>query len=438
MNIELEFRILNYFTVTDDISLSRRYINKLQDNFFLDPINKRIYNKIKQLIRQDKIPDTVTLFSLCTLDEIKNQLSLIASVTCYESMIEQYIADIKNVYYKQELIKHYKKNIDSIIEADNLTEFISDSLNINRQIILDIEKEKQYNLTDILKDCVADIELTVKGNKKSYVDYGIQSIDNNLKIVRGQIHTIGAQSGRGKTALALSCALKQLDAGYNVAYFCSETSSKELLTRIACLDAEVSFMTTVTGFRNQYNEFMTVPFERYMTSLTNIDKYKNKLFVYGLDNIKFDLNSIAITLDTLSKSRAIDVCYIDFLQDLIAPYELSRAGIYEQVTYSMKEIHCISERTQCQMNVLSQLNRGVFNNDKEGLPSLHDLKGSGQIEHSSHLVSFLVANKEDWLNKAIDIKSIKMYSAKERLLEEYAFDIGFYKKVGKFLDLPKL
>lgn len=228
----------------------------------------------------------------------------------------------------------------------------------------------------------------------------------------GEMLVIGAKTGFGKTALAAGFAAELTGAGRGVLYVCTESSSADILARLAGAESGVSHFRATAGRASAEEK------QRFRAA---IDAFKaRKLVIRGCER---GIITAATVRDELRKMRIAfgrcDVVIIDFLQGLSAMPNLSRASALEQITRTVTALHDLFIQAGAAGIVISQFNRaGQMAGGDDGLPNLTWLKDTSSLEQLAHTVAFLYRQKAD------DAKTV-FFSAKTRNQAPFTVALGF-------------
>ena len=216
----------------------------------------------------------------------------------------------------------------------------------------------------------------VNGAKKRINFFPANTAGESVWIEPGEMFVLGAKTGEGKTALCAGGVLEQLAAGHSVAYFCTESSSAEILARIA------SAMVKIPHYSVQGQEEMA-QYEWALRQLT-AGEYASRLRIVGNDAGAL---SVA-TIDRHLRNRAAEVIYVDFIQNL-RPAVRRRTHL-EEVDDSIQRIHDLLGEFGAAGVVVSQFNRsslaGAAKNER---PSVTWLKDTSTMEQLAATVAFL-------------------------------------------------
>lgn len=206
-----------------------------------------------------------------------------------------------------------------------------------------------------------------KDKAPQYIPSGIPVLDRNLNLSPGNLFIIGGRPSAGKTALSLQMACEMARRGFRVCYFSLETSPATLTTRIianrlAVPLAEVKAKTVPQHELDRLAELHKLPL--YIRSASG----------RGVGWIKAQ-----------AQRMKAQVVFIDYLQLLADGKTKDR---YQAVTGISLALHELAQTTGILVVALAQLNR----NSAQTLPTVADLKESGQIEQDADAI-LLLANE---------------------------------------------
>lgn len=208
-----------------------------------------------------------------------------------------------------------------------------------------------------------------------------------IQLHHGELMTIGARSGEGKTALAAGMAFNMLRNGGAVVYICTESSSEDIAARLAGYGASVAHYDALGQFSTQEQR------HRFAEAVTQCKAFGNRLSIVGSER---GLITPVVIDAAIRRCKAqnghCDAVFVDFIQGVKAPPELSRQSSFIQINHCIESLHNALLRHQTAGIVLSQYNRaGTFGG---GAPTLDWLKDSSLLAQLSHTVAFLIRGGE--------------------------------------------
>lgn len=216
----------------------------------------------------------------------------------------------------------------------------------------------------------------LKPDPREIVSTGLQVWDRNATPPRaGQLIVIAARPGAGKSALAGQIAHHIATHGKQVAFFCLEMSSEEILARMARL-------------RCMPRPAMDEAVAAELDALGKVDDLK----LYEVENAKSVAQIEAICRLLAASPRGLGAVVIDYLQLVTPPAESRRENREQQVAAMSRAFKLLARSIKAPVFLLAQLNREV-EKDEGRPPRLSDLRESGSIEQDADRVWFLYQPK---------------------------------------------
>ena len=226
-----------------------------------------------------------------------------------------------------------------------------------------------------------------------------------VRLRQGEMFVLGARAGGGKTALCAGAVWEQLKAGFNVSYFCTESSTADILARI------VAAGSGIPHYIPDRDQYALIRFKDTLRLL--IDKYSKKLHIFGNDAGAITPGFIRQQLRAIEADGAAEVVYIDFLQNL-SPDRRLRSPL-EEVNASLQTIHDTLAEFKAAGIIVSQFNRQ--SQMQGGVPDLTWLKETSSLEQLAHTVAFLWRSKGE--------STTQLYSAKTRNCKPFSISLSW-------------
>lgn len=226
---------------------------------------------------------------------------------------------------------------------------------------------------------------------------------NNLTTgwLPGQMITVGARTGVGKSVFAINCAIAGYQAKKSVLFFSLEMEAHEITDRIVACTSRIPLGRLKNG-----------------EDLSDEERSDLRDTLRGLKDAKLTIDADPRqTVDTIrakalqhaQSEDGLDFIVIDYLQ-LITPVGRfnSRQEAVADISRSLK---LLAKQLKVPVMVLSQLNRKTGQSDEdEELPTVDNIRESGAIAQDSDIVILLHRNK----SKDGDIPPTFVILAKQR------------------------
>lgn len=227
-------------------------------------------------------------------------------------------------------------------------------------------------------DAVKDLEAYVDESKALTKRFGIPGIPTGHTALqqvlsgwrRKGFYVLAARPGEGKSSAAFWSACTAAEHGVKVGYFTVEMSADELASRyIACESGE--FLGSILRGQVQDGQRYAQAVERFMNLPVMVDDTSR------------ELNAVVSRMGAM-KRAGCEVIFFDHMGLIRAEGHESRVRELGHITQELRQA---AKRLDVAVVGLYQLNRA--NQIDKRPPSLHDLRGSGEIEENATHVLFL-------------------------------------------------
>lgn len=388
--IEIEKSVLGSFLVDNN---TLQHLDLLNESDFAVEGHKIIFKEIKNLCN-NKMLDLVTLSE--KIKDYDISMSYISNLTVLSSpySIENHISILRGKARKRKIVNQSYELIEAIRKDDDLEQLIYN---------FEVNAKKIVNDNSTVEDDVMNIATKfldyIENKTDEKISFGVKFLDEMIGgLYKGELTTIAAKSGVGKTALALQILRSCLKQNKKVLLISREMSDVQMLIR-------------------------------NIVSLTGIDSktIKNKVFtdeqleqIIKAIGVLTDNNNLFINdnIDRISKIKKRirqvkpDVVIIDYLQLLTV--EKSEGSREREVATLSREIKNMTLDFKIPIIQLSQLNDEMKDSRPWGERPMRDSKA---IYHDSNNVIYIHepvgADLEDACEEnGLNVESVK--AAKER------------------------
>lgn len=358
----------------------------LQTKYFLTPYAAHIFKIIKSCIEQAQSVSEIHFKVNSIADEDWKALAPELNIerrdyvsSCLTQAIpflgtdviaEGLFNKIQEQYLRRVMFREYQEALNKVLNTSDTKDLKEVVSGVNRKSddVLDgmIASEK-YDYKDKI--------LSVLHQKDTpSISTGFESLDEIIEGFKpGQLITIGAGTGVGKSAFAVNLALNITKQGYKVGLWSFEMSEEEVVERIT------SVVTCISKKDNVRQE------ERYNAARKYIDSTSDNIQIFT-DRIR-DLSSFYLQCRRLSIRENMKVVIIDYLQ-LIHLSNDARGNRVAEIEYLTTNFKNIASELGITIIILSQLSR-EHKRREDKTPMLSDLRDSGSIEQDSNVVIFL-------------------------------------------------
>jgi len=358
-NLDAEISVLGSMLL-DKIALHKAR-NLLRKQDFYSEQNSIIFEAILQLDDNNIEPDIITLSEKLTGKVGAHIISGLISDTATSANIEHYIQIVKDKAVARDVIVLQTRTLELAYRTDDPYGLLGKIKDSSFELLQKNIKKEGFDLGKATIDVLAKMD--ADKDKEAEFPLGLIGLDNMIRIERGDVMIIGAESSFGKTSLAMNFAMNQKKR----VLICSLEMTKEQLIkrmissvgrinsnriRLGCLDAED--WNSATGAIKILQDKNII-----LADVSNLRQVQELIFKYSPDMV-----------------------IIDYLQLIQSSIKGSRTEIVGELSRQVKQI---ARENKVAMILLSQLSRqGEL---KE--PTLSRLKNSGDVENNADIVVFV-------------------------------------------------
>ena len=391
-NLEAEQTVLGSILLNNEIFDE---ISDVKDDYFYNPVNKKIFKIINDLLSKGLLANPITLKNYFTNE---NELTEIGGAEYLVKLTKFSTSKIQIKYYA-DLLHDLKIRRNLIqISRETLDETLNKNSEINAEQIIESAEKKLFDIAergrfnksyvefkDALLETIAMASSAYKNEEGIVgVPTGLKDLDDRLGGLHKQdLLIIAGRPSMGKTALATNIAFnaakKLLDKEKksSIVFFSLEMSSEQLSTRILSEQSRIKSNDIRRGKINQDE------FEKFIETSKNLENLP--LFID---------DTPAITISTLSnrarrikRMHGLDLVVVDYIQ-LMKSGNHKNEGRVQEIGEITQGLKALAKELDVPVLALSQLSRAVEQRDDKK-PQLADLRESGSIEQDADVVMFV-------------------------------------------------
>jgi replicative DNA helicase len=351
-------------------------------DFSLDS-HRRIYHAIAELAEAGKPVDDMTVNDALT---VKGQLDVIGGegyLATLSDNITSELARTTNVEHYAELVldKSRRRRARALGQClvnatDDLSVSTNDCIERVQESLLEIEAASGKTAARHAKEFMPEVlrELETQAQQQGLVGMptGIPSLNVATGGIRpGELWTIGALPGKGKTALGVQIVLASGDAGTPTYAFSLEMQVMELGKRF------LAAKSSLPAFKIRNPR--AIKNERWSELLRAAGEIA-ECPIYVDDRPSLKIQELLASARLYIRRHGVKLIVVDYLRLVDAPGRELR----DRVGYVANALRHLAKSERIGVVLLSQLRRpeGGIN----ARPSMLDLKESGDIESHSHVV----------------------------------------------------
>jgi len=382
-----------------DNRLARSVLGELSaDCFYLDR-NRVIYSSMLELYERSLTIDSVTVGQRLSEAERKRiggvaYLSSLADNIGALSAVSAYVLKLQQLAKHRKLITVCLDSAELGYKSVDTVDYIDET----RRKILDAANSVVETRSEAVVDITSRVYDEILSNKKpdGLVRTGIRVIDDAYGgLWAGVTNMLAARPSMGKSALALTIMANAALAGKRVLGFSLEDLKRFIIMRLFARFADVDLGRIVRGCLG--------PEER-----ARIERARPIIECMPLkidDTSSYTVDALRSQLYREIDDNGVDLVVIDHL------LKLRGNGInkYEKITDSIEKLTATLKDANVANLVLHQLNRQNVHRESK-VPTLSDLRGSGDIEQEIRTAWFL--HRDSYYDDDEDPNSANLIIAK--------------------------
>jgi replicative DNA helicase len=362
----------------------------LPPSYFYNPIHERIYASILEDVDRGNEVTAITLKSRFAKDD---ELRDIGGVDYLALLLEQAPASTTAGNYAK-LIADYAARRKGLVFAGDLSASLADPNGKPAKQLLFSGMEALRDLARVgvgknhvetPQDALtAHLDMTRNPSLSS----GFKALDRVCRLDRGALTILAGKTSMGKSAFAVEVARRSATRGDNVYFLSLEMDGAQIAARMVS-----SQMAQVTDTRG-CAPTVGVPYRSIVQHHTLPPEMIGivRKEIQNLPNVRVDAKdsrvSITDILARVSDGDAPDLLVVDYLSK-VEYTDMDSALRYDQkIGRACNRLRDFAKDTGCSVMLLVQLKRNGADEETQ-VPSLEDLRDSGEIEQAADSVWFV-------------------------------------------------
>lgn len=390
-------------------------IENLQDDIFKHEQHKIIFQSMRDVHKKNNTVDLILLTEHMKVKNILDDvggisyLTSLSTIVITTSNIDKYIKILKELEFKRKVIQASYNLINDISTGED----VNTSLNkFETTTALKEEVLTNNTLREILYTVYDDLENVRLIDK---LKIGISIIDECTNgIAKGELVTIGAHSGVGKSALAINIAINSYKQHKKILIISREMTKEQIAERI---------ILSHTGFSKKKYEDRSFDENDWMKIIKTME-------IFSTDNIKIDdkTSTIQGIKQELRKFKP-DILIVDYIQ-LLTPNSLqnNREREVAELSRELKKITLDYGIIVFQLTQLAE--KGIGNYRPHGESYTRE---SRSIYHDSNIVIYIHEVTEE---KEIEVAYKKTVFEEKGDIDNMKSTLNKFRDKGiKFIEL---
>lgn len=349
-------------------------LGEYREEVFYTTRNQELFKLMKTHIDKNRRFDLVVF-----LQEIKMASPKYLSITFATEVFNSYITENFDLQLATVLELFQKRTISQELKTLDFTqgaiELKSSLMSLVNKV--EIKDDEEDDVQDVLFSRLNEItsKKVPNGIKTGYV-----SIDKNLfGFNGGELITISARSGVGKTTWAINIFLNQIFNNTKACYFSLEVPKAEIINKM------LSMMTGVENHKIRGNNCSDEEEMQIAGAVNTLASKKFKIF-----DKKCNVDYIITKIREEYFKGNLEIAYIDLI-NRVTTRESKNGTRAEQIGTVTRALKQLAMELNIPIVILAQINREAMKR-ADSRPQLHDLKESGSIEEDSDVCFGLYRN----------------------------------------------
>ncbi|MEG2788870.1 MAG: DnaB-like helicase C-terminal domain-containing protein [Romboutsia sp.] len=356
-------------------------IEQLHGDMFTVDFNKDILNIMKNLHKENKSLDIQTIKTKLDERELEVQVSYLSNLVAMSQSyaIDTHIDILKDKYLRRKIIKNCTSLFESIGDGKDINQSLHQFDSKLTKILKD-ENDYDDSMGSICEKLLAFLEK----DSEIGIRFGVELLDEVIGgLFNGELTTIAARSGVGKTALALQIMLNVASQNKKVLFISREMSNLQIFMRN---------ITKKTGIATKKMKYKDLNEEDWKKILSIMENFNKDNLIYINDKIS-TIGAIKRRIRQLKP----DLVIIDYVQLLNAEGNLQNRE--REVATLSRELKNITLDFEIPVIQLSQLNDEMKDLRPWGERPMRDSKA---IFHDSNNVIYIHEPVAGDLEEAIE------------------------------------
>jgi replicative DNA helicase len=402
-NIEAEQALLGAILVNNDAFY--RVSDFLKPDHFYEPLHRRIYEVLADLIRMGRVASPVTMRTFLPAEQKVGDITIghylvrlaAEAVTVINSV--DYGHAIHDLATRRMLIGIGEDMVNVAYDAP-VDMSPADQVEAVERRLFEVAETGRYDggfekFDDAVQSAIDMANAAfMRDGHLSGIATGLRDLDHRMGGLQpSDLIIVAGRPGMGKTSLATNIAFgiaaahepdQQSDGaakaarGGVVGFFSLEMSAEQLATRI------ISEQTGISSSRIRRGEISEADFEK----LVSCSQTMRKIPLYIDQTGGISIAQLATRARRLKRQRGLDVLVIDYIQLMQGSTQRSSQSRVQEVTEITTGLKALAKELAVPIIALSQLSREVEKRDDKR-PQLSDLRESGSIEQDADVVLFV-------------------------------------------------
>lgn len=354
-------------------------VSELRDDDFYYEINRKVFKAIKHAKEKGLSIDLITIDQeVQKIDQqnsgkiLQHMIQAIQEAAWWNA--DSYCQIVKELAARRRAIALIGKIEQELKDPTNTVNGILDRLRSSTGDLM-VGGHKWVSMGEVLMNTYANIERRVKGEIVG-IESGIHSVDGVIGgFFGGELTIVGARPGVGKSVFGMNAALAAAKKGFKVGICSREMSDIQYGQRV------LSYASGVNGMKLRKAQVEDDDWVQLAACLSETSALPIE-FLFSVQTIE-DLRA---EVQRKYNKGEIDMLVVDYLQIVRTTQKFKEDRL--RVGYISSELKAIAIDFNIPVIALAQVKR-YAGGARARMPTLEDLKDSGNLEQDADIVIFL-------------------------------------------------
>jgi replicative DNA helicase len=283
-------------------------------------------------------------------------LTLYFDKTPTSSNIKYYISIIRDCYIRRVLIGRCNQIVDDSYNTNDTNVLLEDTEDVLYNIVADAKMGNSELIDDspntIAQETIAELVDCWNGNGSSYVKTGIMEFDNSFGgLENGKLIVLSAMGGAGKSTFLQQSTLNMVMSGGSVAYCCLDTDKKEVVKRIVCNMAEVTW-------EQMHSKDKLIYGNKKDDIIQRLEMFRNMpVHIIGQVDIGQSIDAFCSWALKIKKEKNVKAIFVDSASKFLDT-RTNKQSQEEMITNIIGKLTSVSIKTGVPVVAIVELNKG--------------------------------------------------------------------------------
>lgn len=356
--------------------IAAKHISQLTPEDFYDPDHASIFNAMQRVYAERKGIDFVLLAEMLTRlygndDLMAPYMEIMRMSVGAEFLVGENIGIVRSAARRREIRKKLDRLCKQLDDGDNELDTVVADLQGKLRGFTEAKRD-YLNLQSVLINAFTELDERAKGKNKG-MPSGLSVLDaKTAGFHKGEMTIIGARPAVGKSAFAGQIALSAAGNGNKVCICSREMTDVQYGIRVLARGTSVSNMRMRTG----------------NLSKKDWEQLTDSMMLYGGHDIRFMfttryIEDLRAEVEAMKEADGLDMLIVDYVQLLQTKQRFDKD--YQRIGYISKALKDMSTELNIAVIALAQVGRSSDGD----MPTLSELRGSGDLEQDADNVLFL-------------------------------------------------